>query len=517
MGIRKIAKIVVAGLYLVMATGAQGKARQADFNGDGAADLAIGVEFERVAGFNAAGGVAVIYGKRGHGLSASGDQFWTLDSAGVNGEAAFGTFFGGALAAGDFDGDGFTDLAISAQGEAFGATANAGYLHILYGSSHGLSASGDQRINRGQGDLNGAPTTNEYAWRVLASGDFNHDGFDDLAAGTDQATVNGMGVAGDVQILYGSHNGLKLTGDQLWTQDSPGVNDSAEVSDRFGAALAVGDFDGDHRDDLAIGVPEEGLGVAGAGAVHVLYGSSSGLTANGTQFFSQGTGGVREQEELNDYFGSVLAAGDFDHNGKDDLAIGVPDEDIDGVSNAGAVHVLYGSSNGLRTDNDDLWTENTNHIPSTCEAGDSLGHSLAAGDFDHDGRDDLAMGLSGKTVNGKMSAGAVIVLHGGSNGLKSSGSEFWHQDKSGIKDKCDEEDYFGAGLTAGDYDDDGRDDLAIGVSYETVHGMQRAGSVNVIYGHSGGLNQSGNQFWNQDSEGINDSAATSEYFGEVLR
>ena len=82
----------------------------------------------------------------------------------------------------------------------------------------------------------------------LSSGDFNGDGKDDLA----------IGVAADdkVVVLYGSGSGLQTSSpsDQLWTQDSPGVEDSAEGNDGFGFPLVAADFNGDDFSDLAIGV-----------------------------------------------------------------------------------------------------------------------------------------------------------------------------------------------------------------------------------------------------------------------
>jgi hypothetical protein len=86
------------------------------------------------------------------------------------------------------------------------------------------------------------------------------------------------------------------------------------VPDSFGSALAAGDFDHDGYADLAVGVPNEGVGdIPIAGAVNVLYGSAGGLTAVGSQYFTQSSPGVGSSAEDHDFFGSALAAGDFDH------------------------------------------------------------------------------------------------------------------------------------------------------------------------------------------------------------
>lgn len=82
--------------------------------------------------------------------------------------------------------------------------------------------------------------------------------------------------AGAVQVILGSAIGPTTAGDQVWHQNRPGVRGVAERDDRFGAALASGDFDSDGFADLAIGVPGESIRGRRAGAVHVLYGSPRG-------------------------------------------------------------------------------------------------------------------------------------------------------------------------------------------------------------------------------------------------
>ena len=73
---------------------------RADFNGDGRADLAVGVPLEDFAtGKTNDGGVNVIYGSAG-GLTATGNQFWSQDSTGIFGGAESGDVFGLSLATG---------------------------------------------------------------------------------------------------------------------------------------------------------------------------------------------------------------------------------------------------------------------------------------------------------------------------------------------------------------------------------------------------------------------------------
>jgi hypothetical protein len=177
--------------------------------------------------------------------------------------------------------------------------------------------------------------------------DFNHDGFVDLAVGVPGEDIGAIQGAGAVNVVYGSSDGLTGAGSQLLRQGAGGVASSAETDDAFGSALAAGDFNHDGFADVAIGVPYESIGISVAGAVDVLYGSSGGLTGAGSRAFWQGAGGVPGDAFVGDLFGSALAAGDFNHNGFGDLAVGVQREDIGTLDEAGAVDVLYGSAAGL--------------------------------------------------------------------------------------------------------------------------------------------------------------------------
>jgi FG-GAP repeat len=111
---------------------ARARSLQADFNNDGAADLAIGVPFEWVGAVQDAGAVHVLYGSAG-GLEGPGSQFFTQDTPGVPGTVDQLDHLGFGLATGDFDQDGFADLAIGVPGEDIGMIGSAGAVVALYG------------------------------------------------------------------------------------------------------------------------------------------------------------------------------------------------------------------------------------------------------------------------------------------------------------------------------------------------------------------------------------------------
>ena len=478
------------GVAAVQAAPAPGL--QADFNNDGAADLAIGVPFEWVGAVQDAGAVHVLYGSAG-GLQGPGSQFFTQDSPGIPGTVDLQDNFGFGLAAGDFDQDGFADLAIGVPGEDIGTIGSAGAVIALYGSAAGLTSSGAQLLTQ----AGGATELNDAFGGALAAGDFDDDGFADLAASVSGEDVGSVLDAGAVSVLPGSPGGLSTVGGRLFTQ----VGGAVETEDFFGNTLATGDFDQDGFVDLVAGARFEDVGTAeSAGAVSVLYGSSTGLTRSGGRLFTQ-VGGAAE---LQDFFGSALAAGDFDRDGFADLAAGASLEDVGSAFNAGAVSVLYGSAAGLTRARARLFTQ----VASPVEAEDGFGTALAAGDFDQDGFADLAAGAAGEDGG----PGALSVLFGSSAGLARVGGQLFTQ----VGGAAEGIDRFGASLAAADFDQDGFTDLAAGAPFETLGSVPEAGAVSVIYGSGGGLTRAGGQLFTQNSPGLGSSAEALDNFGLTL-
>ena len=208
-----------------------------------------------------------------------------------------------------------------------------------------------------------------------------------------------------------------------------------------------------------IGVPEEDHSGTNSGLIHVLYGTASGLTGNVSDTFHQGlVGGSREG---GDQFGFSLAVGDFDDDGIADLAVGAPYED-DGSNDAGQVNLLRGSGSGLSSAGVSI---------TGTQANQYLGFALAAADFDGDLHDDLVVGQPGYdrndgTNNEVEDCGRVQIYEGTSTGFGTGTA--WSQFSGGIKGGPEQDDFFGAALAIGDFNDDGDPDLVAGVPGEGV-------------------------------------------------
>jgi len=417
----------------------------------------------------------------------------------------------------DFNNDGFADLAVGVPREGVGAAELAGAVNVLYGSTTGLSGSGSQLFFQGGGGVTDVAEPFDSFGAALAAGDFDNDGFVDLAVGVPGEDLQAIPNAGAVNVLYGSTTGLSGTGGQFFSQDTTGVLGTAEPEDTFGAAVGAGDFDNDGFADLAIGVlAEDPGGAALAGAVNVLYGSAAKLTATGNQQFVQGSGGVLGTAEIGDQFGFVLAAGDFDNDGFADLAIGAPFEDVGSVFDAGAINVLYGSPARLSVSGDQVFFQGGGGVPGVAEASDFFGAALAGGDFDNDGFADLAIGAPFEDVGSVFDAGAINVLYGSAAKLTATGDQQFFQGGGGVVGVAENGDAFGVALAAGDFDNDGFADLAVGAVSEDIGATLDAGAVNVLYGSAARLTATGDQQFFQGNGGLIGVAEEGDFFGAAL-
>ncbi len=397
-----------------------------DFNGDGRSDLAIGAPKDDVGAAIAAGSVGVAYG-----AGARPVRRFHQDSSGIGDGAEEFDGFGSALTSSDFDGDGYDDLAVGVPFEDLPGANGAGAVHVLYGGATGLGTSGGQFFVQSLSGIGDKPEfLDEFGLR-LAAGDFNGDGYGDLVVSAPEEGLATRSSSGAVHVILGGSNGLRSSRSGLFTQDTTGIGDTAEFNDRFGLALAVGNFNGDRYADLAIAAPFESFGSASvAGAVHILFGSASGISTTGDLLLTENTAGIAGSAQPFAKFGFELAAGDLDGDGYDDLAVGEPFKDnvagaVDWNRDDGWVHIVFGGASGSTGSRAQVFSQNTDGIPDKCEIGDWFGRSLAVADVDGDGDGDLVVGASREDAGGFTDLGVVHVLKGYSRGVATSADEYF--------------------------------------------------------------------------------------------
>lgn len=406
--------LVLVARYNGNAGSALGSALAAgDFDNDGIDEIAVGITEEVIFAVSGAGRVAILhFVSVNEGLEevASLHQEMAL----VPEASEQFDFFGSELAVGDFNDDGYDDLAVGVPYEDVGASGNdQGLVNVFYGFANGLSDFGSQTFTQDSTQMLGQTASGDLFGTALAAGDFDADGYDDLAIGIIGETAGAIANAGGVAVLYGRQNsGLSTSGNQLWTEESPGITGNAGASDDFGGDLAAGDFDGDGYADLAIGTPGDNpLGLAGAGAIHTLYGAASGLVSSGSQYL-YATNVTPHASVAGSHFGARLVAGAFDGGPFADLAISSPYAAVAGIAQAGLVDSLLGSANGLSSLGARRF-QATGLASGPPETDDVFGWSLAAGNYDGDAADELFIGVPGRlhtAVNFRV--GLVQVLLG---------------------------------------------------------------------------------------------------------
>jgi len=282
----------------------------------------------------------------------------------------------------------------------------------------------------------------------IATGDFNNDGIDDLAVGAPYASLSGKKWNGAVNVYFGQSKSSSSYSSFRFSPDLTFFG--ATTDEHLGMSLVSGDFDGNGTEDLAIGAYKGILGTTHVGRVDVLM----GLADYQSDFID-----ISEAEDSLSFvgksqaegFGLVLEVGDLNNDGDDDLVVGTPFANNGKLVQSGRLNVYFGGESNFKPRKYPRQVDKADISILGEVSGSRLGGSIAVGDFNGDGFNDLSVGAYSYEGEKSGQVGKVYVYNGRS-GWTNPGQEILGNDINGL---------FGFSMASGDVDSNGYDDLVV--------------------------------------------------------
>ncbi|MCP4920582.1 MAG: lamin tail domain-containing protein [Proteobacteria bacterium] len=426
-----------AGYY--SALGWKGLA-QGDVDGDGDTELLAGNVMEGYSGGSYYYGAVWSFDTNDYG--DSGD-FSDFEEAYFEGDSQ--TYFATLpYTLGDNDGDGQVDVVIT--GGNYNANTGVG----LYLGGSGISGiSGD--FERDDADLQIDGTGYQYAYygygpALLNDVDVNGDGVDEIVVGDPYHYSWGGGGGATYTSTVNIFDVDGFSSD-LDLEDAGFIADADDGNDRLGNNLAGADVDGDGYGDVAVSAESNDNGGSNAGSIYLVLGSASFEDEDSIDDVYD----LRIDGNSGDLFGQgQILLEDIDGDGTIDLVAGAPTQE--------EAYLFYDV--GSLSDTDTAVADVT--FDSSSGDSDAYGFGLSLGDFDGDGGTDLAVSAPGyigsygsyySTDDGEVFLFDSATIAGGGSIATSSAD--------GVLQGPSSASLFGFGLTSGDWDSDGADDLAI--------------------------------------------------------
>ena len=402
--------------------------------------------------------------------------------------------------AGDFNGDGVSDLITSAPY----ASSASGRVWMIFGKSTGFSSSIDPTALSGTDGfiLNGVNNNDQAGYALAGGKDVNGDGFSDIVIGAPYANSNG----GRAYVVFGSAGPFSSSFGLSFLNGNNGFSITGGTS-YLGASVGIEDINGDGFADVL---------VAGSAGAWVIFGKSSSftstvsvsaLTGSNGFYMTGGAGGT--------VFNSIASIGDFNGDGYRDFGIGVPSYN----SNLGQAYIFFGKSSGFTASSSlSSLSSSGGMVLNGVSTGDYTGNTIVGGDVNGDGFSEIAIGAVGTSSN----AGAVYVLNGNSTFV--SGSTFNLNTLDGkngfIIVGANNGDKAGYSLGMGDINNDGLSEIFIGAPF--LYNCCQDGKFYAVFGNYQrfpvqlglanldtrgrvfGINRCGNSFIGMSISGVGD-------------
>lgn len=412
-----------------------------DVNGDGYSDVIVGCPSKYGTG------EAFLYLGKPASISSAPGWSW------AGGTTAWGV--GDAIANADVNGDGFSDLIVTAPNTS---SYQPGYLYVFNGAANGLSQTPATTIIS---PSTSASNQGHFGSAVANAGDINGDGYEDVIVSCPSCGIDYTG-EGVVYVYFGAAPTL--------SQSSPWIFKGGALGAGLGVAVAGADVNGDGLSDIAISRPSYTNVEAGEGAVFVYLGNATA---------TQPTAPVATLESnsvLASMGDSLASAGDVNGDGYGDLIVG--STDFNNIQ--GKVWVFQGKSTGINT------TATWSYSPSwPGQNQPNFAESVAsAGDVNGDGYDDVMVAAPRFSADQYLD-GRTFVWLGSTTGLNSAVA--WISQGT---ESYEEMGYAISGV--GDLNGDGYGDVAVGSpwhNYDTLRGV-----FNDYLGGPGGLGQGSDSY-----------------------
>ncbi len=393
------------------------------------------------------------------------------------------TFFGDSLETGDWNNDGIEDLAIGDPLAYDQGVIEVGQVYVLFGNETwqpGMVIDLEQT----PADITIHHNIPGHAMRLgfsLASGDVNGDGIEDLAIGADYCGSPEDIGTGAVFVIHGSDSFATPTLIDLSQEPADLSVYGERAGDKFGGDVALGDINGDGIDDLVVGAWDADYSEQKRGWAYVVYGSDQLPPDHSILLNHQAADVTIKGPEPNSSFGTHLDVGDFNGDSYADFCVTAFADDTLGEK-VGSAHLFLGRNDSPAQTVIDLAYEQAD----TTIYGDSphagLGRSIAFGKADGDGCCDLLLGAANDRENIEEYFAGAFYLFQGLSGHPPNQVILLAKTDPTVKVLGDDAEDGGTIMSSPllDINEDGFDDICIGLGYADREEGDRCGEIHVF-------------------------------------